>query len=303
MSGSGTGGLQVPGSQMPPGGIPGAAVPGGMKIPGGMPVPGAVSPPLPPPIKGSFDPANPQPGQIPAANGYAVMGGDRSGTSVGSGAGVVGNDFAVMLDGAGHLVSVGSSNFSYASSGAGLLQQGGTTVAGHPVNWGIYGGGQINDATGLRSPSHFHFMGSPHTTPAALLSSVISGPMTFTAAVANNEYTKPIAENGAVGGTVSLSITLNKVSSVPSVTAYNLNVADANSRTWAATLMGGAVGLGQFLSGSGAKLDVTCTGCAVAGGLGSAHGAPVGTTTVNGVISSYDLKAGAAGVTGSVLAR
>ena len=268
-----------------------------------MPIPGALPPPLPPPIKGSFDPANPPPGQIPAANGYAAMGGDLSGNSVGSGAGVVGNDFAIMLDSAGRLVSVGSSNFAYNSAGAGLVQQGGTSVAGHPVNWGIYGGGQINDAMGLRSPSFFHFMGSPHTTPPSVLNAVITGPMTFTAAAGNNEYTKPIAENGAVGGSVSLSITLNSVSSVPSVTAYNLNVSDANARTWTTSLSGGAVGLGQFLSGSGAKLNVNCTGCAITTGFGNAHGAPVGTTTVNGVISSYDLKAGAAGVTGSVLAR
>jgi hypothetical protein len=127
--------------------------------------------------------------------------------------------------------------------------------------------------------------------------------MTFTAAVANNEYTKPIAENGAVGGTVGLSITLNNVSSTPSVTAYTLSVSDANARSWTASLSGGPVSLGNFLKGSGAPLSVGCTGCVVTTGQGSAHGSAIGSTSIQGVISSYDLKAGGAGVTGSVLAR
>lgn len=231
------------------------------------------------------------------------MGGDLSGTSVGSGAGVVGNNFAVMLDAAGNPVNVGSSNFAYARNDAPLIQSGSTTVGGNPVRWGIYGGGQINDAMGLRDPRFFHFMGAPNATTPAVLSTVLTGPMTFTATAGNNEYTKPIAENGAVGGTVSLTITLNNVSAIPSVTAYSLNVGDANSRSWSATLSGGAVGLGQFLSGSGAPLSVNCTGCPVSSGFGNAHGSPIGTSTVSGVISSYDLKAGGAGVTGSVLAR
>ena len=41
----------------------------------------------------------------------------------------------------------------------------------------------------------------------------------------------------------------------------------------------------------------------LATGQGSAHGSAIGSTSIQGVISSYDLKAGGAGVTGSVLAR
>lgn len=289
--------LLPPGGQMPSGGIPGGA------IPGGAPFPGALPPPLPPPIKGSFDPANPVVNLVAAPNGFSAMGGDLSGISVGSGAGVVGNNFAVMRDASGNIASVGSSNFAYDSGGAPLAQSNSAALGSTAVNWGIYSGGQINDSMGLRNVSFFHFMGAPNTTSSSVLSAVLASPMTFNAAVANNEYTKPIAENKAIGGTVSLSITLANVSSTPSVTAYNLNVGDANARNWTASLSGGPVGLGTFLTGTGASLSVNCAGCVVGTGAGTAHGAPIGTTTVNGVISSYDLKAGAAGVTGSVLAR
>ena len=312
-SGSGTSGLMPPGGipQGPtPGGMQGSG-PGGMPAPGGLPAPGAlpqpgsVSPPLPPAIKGTLDLNNPPSGFVAAASGYAATGGDLSGNVVGSGAGVVGNNFGLALDAAGNVLNVGGGSFSYNSTGAPLIQQGATVAGGVPVRWGIYAGGQISDGQGVRNPSLFHFMGAPNATSLAVLAPALTagGPMTFTAVAGNNEYTKPIAENGAVGGTVALSITLNNVSSAPSVTAYNLSVSDANARNWTASLAGGPVGLGTFLSGTGAQLNVGCVGCVVAAGLGSAHGAAVGSTAIQGVISSYDLKAGSAGVTGSVLAR
>lgn len=295
---------------MPPGGIPAGPAPGGhgpmpgLPAPGGMPLPGSIPPPLPPAIKGTLDLSNPPSGFVAAATGSAATGGDLSSGAVGSGAGVVGNDFGVVLDASGNMLNVGGGGFSYSRGGAPLVQQGGTAVAGIPVRWGIYSGGQISDGQGVRNPSFFHFMVAPNATPFAVLVPVLTagGPMTFTAVAGNNEYTKPIAENGAVGGTVGLSITLNNISSTPSVTAYNLSVADANARNWTASLAA-PVGLGSFLKGTGAQLTVGCAGCGVATGLGSAHGAAIGSATIQGVISSYDLKAGAAGVTGSVLAR
>lgn len=308
----------TPAGLMPPGGIPAGPTPGAMPGPGmqgpapgvmpgsgSMPVPGGISPPLPPPIKGTLDLSNPPMALVAAPNGYAMTGGDLSGAAVGSGAGIIGNDFGAVLDAAGNLLNVGGGGFSYARSGAAQIQQGSTALGGIPVRWGIYAGGQINDSQGLRNPTFFHFMGAPNATSQAVLTTTLagSGPMTFTAAAGNNEYTKPIAENGAVGGSVGLSITLNNVASTPSVTAYNLNVTDAIARSWTGTLAGPAVPLGSFLKGGGAQLNVGCTGCSAATGTGSAHGAAIGTTTIQGVVSSYDLKAGGAGVTGSVLAR
>lgn len=308
---SGTDGRPGPGGLMPPGGIPAGPAPGGhgsmpgLPAPGGMPLPGSIPPPMPPAIKGTLDLSNPPSGFVAAANGSAATGGDLSSGAVGSGAGVVGNDFGLVLDASGNMLNVGGGGFSYSRGGAPLVQQGGTSVAGIPVRWGIYSGGQISDGQGVRNPSFFHFMVAPNATPFAVLVPVLTagGPMTFTAVAGNNEYTKPIAENGAVGGTVGLSITLNNISSTPSVTAYNLSVSDANARSWTASLAGGPVGLGSFLKGTGAQLTVGCAGCGVATGLGGAHGAAIGSATIQGVISSYDLKAGAAGVTGSVLAR
>ncbi|MBI5107659.1 MAG: FecR domain-containing protein [Rhodocyclales bacterium] len=304
---------QAPGGLMPPGGIPAgpapgglqSPMPGGLQAPGGMPLPGSIPPPVAPIIKGTLDLNNPPSGFVAAPNGYGMTGGDLSGSAVGSGAGVVGNDFGAVLNAAGNLLNVGGGGFSYASGAAPLFQQGSTTVGGVPVRWGIYAGGQISDGQGVRNPSFFHFMGAPNATSQAVLIPALTagGPMTFTAAAANNEYTKPVAENGAVGGTVGLSITLNNVSSTPSVTAYNLSVSDANARSWTASLSGGPVGLGTFLKGAGAQLNVGCTGCAAATGLGGAHGVAIGSTSIQGVVSSYDLKAGGAGVTGSVLAR
>lgn len=269
-------------------------------------MPGTIAPPLPPPVKGTLDLTSPPQNFVAAPKGFVASGGDLSGSSVGSGAGIVGDNFGVALDANGNMLSVGGSSFSYNSNSAPLIQQGATSVGGIPVHWGIYAGGQISDAMGVRNPSRFHFMGAPNGTPTSVLVPALTagGPMTFTAAVANNEYTKPIAETGAVGGTVGLSITLNNVSSVPSVTAYTLSVSDAIARSWNASLAGGPVSLSNFLGGQGgASLNVTCTGCAVATGTGSAHGAAIGSTSIQGVVSSYDLKAGAAGVTGSVLAR
>ncbi len=302
-----------PGGLMPPGGIPAGPapgggqgpIPGGAPIPGGMPLPGSIPPPLPPLIKGTLDLNNPPSGFVAAPNGFAATGGDLSGSSVGSGAGVVGNNFGLVLDASGNLLNVGGGGFSYSRAGAPQAQLGGTSVGGIPVRWGIYAGGQISDGQGVRNPSFFHFMGAPNATTSAVLLPVLTagGPMTFTAVAGNNEYTKPIAENGAVGGTVGLSITLNNVASTPSVTAYTLSVADANARNWTASLSGGPVGLINFLKGTGAPLTVGCVGCTVGAGLGSAHGAAIGSATIQAVISSYDLKAGGAGVTGSVLAR
>lgn len=290
-----------PGGQQPPAGMQGMPGPMPAAAPGGIAAAGNAPAPLPPPIKGTFDAANPPSGFVPAPNSFAMAGGDLSGGSVGSGSGSVGNDFGLVLNQQGMVVSLARSNFAYASNNAPLVQESGATIGGIPVRWGIYAGGEINNNGQLRHPSFFHFIGAPGATPPAVLSAVLASPMTFKALPGNNEYTKPIAENGAIGGSVALSITLANVSSTPSVTAYNLGVIDANARNWSASLAEGPVGLGNFLSGSGAVLNVRCTGCATGTGLGSAHGTPIGTTAIQGVISSYDLKAGNAGVTGSVV--
>lgn len=292
----------------PPGSTTLASTPVGMQasgVAGSLPLASSVSPPVPTLITGTLDLTKPPSGSVAAPKGFAATGGDLSDGAVGSGAGIVGDNFGVVLDASGNPLSVAGNNSSYSRAGAPLVQQGSTLLAGIPVRWGIYAGGQFSDDRGVRSPSFFHFMGAPNATPLAVLVpvSTAGGPMTFTALPGNNEYTKPIAENGAVGGRVGLSITLNNISSIPSVTAYNLSVVDANGRNWIAGLAGAPVGLGTFLKSPGAALNVGCNGCPLPSGFGSAQGAAIGSTAVQGVISSYDLRAGKAGVTGSVLAR
>lgn len=297
-----------PAGVMPPGGIAQAPTTVGTQASGAassLPLASSVSPPVAPLSKETLDLTKPPPGFVAAPNGFAVTGGDLSGTAVGSGAGIVGDNFGLVLDASGNLLNANGSGFSYSSTGAPLIQQGGTSVAGIPVRWGIYAGGQFSDDQGVRNPSFFHFMGAPNAAPLGVLVPALTagGSMTFTALPSKNEYTKPIAENGAVGGHVGLSITLGNVASNPSVTAYQLIVGDANGRNWIAGLVGGPVGLGTFLKGTGAPLSVNCNGCAQPFGFGSAHGAAIGSTALQGVISSFDLRAGKAGVTGSVLAR
>lgn len=312
-AGSGTEASPAPAGSMPPagnaqgttqGGAQASAT-GGLATSGGSPLAASVPAPVPALIKGTLDLTKPPSESVVAPKGFAVTGGDLSAGAVGSGAGIVGDNFGVVLDASGNPLSVAGNNSSYSRAGAPLIQQGSTSLAGIPVRWGIYAGGQFSDERGVRSPSFFHFMGAPNATPPAVLIpvSTASGPMTFTALPGNNEYTKPIAENGAVGGRVGLSITLNNISSIPSVTAYNLSVVDANGRNWIAGLAGGPVGLGTFLKSPGAQLNVGCNGCPLPSGFGSAQGAAIGSTAIQGVISSYDLRAGKAGVTGSVLAR
>ncbi len=208
---------------MPPGGVTQAPTTVATQTSGAassLPLASNVAPPVAPLSKGTLDLTKPPSGFVAAPQGFAVTGGDLSGGAVGSGAGIVGDNFGVALDPAGNLLNVGGSNFSYSSAGAPLIQQGGTSLGGIPVRWGIYAGGQYSDGQGVRSPSFFHFMGAPNATPLAVLVPALTanGPMTFTALPGKNEYTKPIAENGAVGGHVGLSITLGNVASNPSVT-------------------------------------------------------------------------------------
>jgi hypothetical protein len=266
---------------------------------GPMPPPPPV---LPPPAPGTFDPAKLPPGIVPAPFLAAIVGGDVSPVIIGSGAGVVGVDLFAIVDAAGLMVRTGSPTFNYARNGAPVVDQGSAIIDGRPVHWGVYAGGEIKDGQGVRQPVFFHHMIAPSTTTVAQLLSAVTGSLTLSTV---GGHTKPISEDGRVGGAVTgVSLTLVNATGI-NVSNYSIALTDASGRNWSGSQLT-PVALRDFVSGTGAPLSVACSGCSATGGAGTAHGIPVGSfasPTQRGVVSSYDLHAGASGVTGSVLVK
>lgn len=244
----------------------------------------------------------------PAPAGTGIVGGDLSANGVmGSGAGVVkADDLVVLLDPAGNpaLIRNGDHAFQYLRGGADLVEHGATVImdgsTAVPVRWGIYAGGVIADSQGARAVRFFHFAGAPDTplvAPVNMVYNVVAG------------ATSPIADTGAVGGSVSsIDIRLNGSAHL---VKYELVLTDALGRTWR-THLDGPVSLSQFASGNGAALSGTCSGgtCGSlplgAGPHGGSYalGVPIGPTG-QGMLSSYTLHTlgGGHGVTGSLVAR
>jgi hypothetical protein len=241
----------------------------------------------------------------PAPFGAASVGGSvfpvNGQLKVGSGAILVNgapNSF-ILLDAGNNPVLVSEhSGFRYARQIAPMVDAGGAVVDTVPVRWGVYAGGvQFDPVQGAINAQFFHFMGVPSVTPPATL--LLGGSATYSTI---QGFTKPVDEQGRIGGTVtgmSVSITFG---ANPQLTAYSVNVTDAGARNW-----GGTLGTPQSLSSFGKaqttpNLNVTCAGACPGLGTGDAAGFVIGPTR-GGVITSYSLKAGTAGVTGSVLVK
>lgn len=222
-------------------------------------------------------------------------------SKVGSGAILVNgapNNF-ILLDGGNNPVLVSeNTGFRYARQIAPLVDSGGAVVDTVPVRWGVYAGGvQFDPMQGAINANFFHFMGVQSVTPVATL--LLGGSATYSTI---QGYTKPVDEQARVGGAVtalSVSITFG---ANPQLTAYSLSVTDAGARNWTGTLAAA-----QSLSSFGKaqttpNLNTTCAGACPGVGGGDASGFVIGPTR-GGVITSYSLKAGTTGVTGSVLVK
>lgn len=267
----------------------------------------AVPPPtvLPPTTAGVFNPLNPDIGGIPAPNGTAVAGGGMGVGGPSNGAGFIGdpnNSLVVMLDSAGNPVSVSGGDFNYSRNGAPAIMTGGTTVGSETVKWGVYAGGTMVDSGVTSSGTPFFWMTSTSaSTAASLLTAMPTSGATLSFSSMGG-HTPPITEGGAIGGTVNATVELKNISGVPSVSAYTLNVTDAQSRIWSASLTA-SQSLASFQSGSTQNLYGSCSGCAQTIVTGNVQGVPIGNPTPVGVISSYSMSAGSSAVVGSVLNR
>lgn len=262
-------------------------------------------PPLPPaPQPGTIDPAQIPAGAIALPVGNVLVGGDLSAGLVGNGAGITGDsqsNFAALVDGSGHLIAVSSSTFNYNRDGATVVHQESTMVGSETVNWGVYAGGTISDQNGLRYPQFFHYMlGGQASSSFSLFEKMPNADdtMYFSGAAG---FTKPIAENGAVGGNiVEFSIGLKNGGGMILVSEYYIMLDDALGRTWEAYTLN-PQGLATFTHNPGQNLSVNCSSCPAGTSSGQASGMAIG-NPVSGFVSSYSLKQGAAGVTGSVVA-
>lgn len=231
----------------------------------------------------------------------AIVGGDlSSGPSLGNGAALIdGTESVGVATSDGVLVLLSDrTGFRYGSIDATLVDQGAANANGTALRWGIYAGGVIfSPESGARVPKNFHYMMAANYSTLAELSVPGSAVMTTTVG-----YTKPIDEQGRVGGTAALSVGLI-YGALPRVQAYQLAVTDAGARSWSANLISPQT-LASFLTSSNpSNLSVTCSGACAASGSGSASGIVAGGANRDVFISSYSLKAGTAGVTGSVAVK
>lgn len=264
--------------------------------------------PLPPLVEGTLDPRQPGTGALtPAALGAGIAGGYlRADGKPENGAGVIGiGGIAALVDAHGNLAVVSGDQFSYTRGEAPLAQEGSALVSGDVVRWGVYAGGAVFDSGHAGTVPAFHFMGGSRMTGNVnllqALSAIPAGFITYNTVAG---YTKPITESGAMGGSVnSLSIRIGQLSGVPQLQQYNLGLTDAHGRTWSATLPN-AMSLSAFRDGgTGSTLSATCSGCGTGSGSGHTSGVVIGNPLPLGVITSYGLQAGSAGVTGSVLVK
>ena len=220
--------------------------------------------------------------------------------NVGSGAIYVngGPNNAILLNGAGNPVLVSdATGFHFSAGLAPLVQAGGATIDSIPVRWGIYAGGvQIDPAHGAVNAQFFQFMGTQSITPAAVLQQ--TGSATFNTVVG---FTKPVDEQARIGGTASLIVGLS-FGANPTINRYDVNVTDAGGRNWTGTLVT-PQSLASFGSGqTNSNLNVSCGGACPSTGNGKASGFVIGPNR-GGMISSYSLNAGTAGVTGSIAVK
>lgn len=236
--------------------------------------------------------------------GIAVTGGSifpfAGQMKVGSGAIFVNggpNNF-VLLDGANNPVLMSeASGFRYSNNSAPLIHGGGTVIDGVGIRWGIYAGGvQFDPQQGAVNAQFFHFMASPSITPFATLQ--LPGAANYTTTAG---FTKPVDDLSRVGGSASLTVNVT-FGANPMLTGYNLSVTDAGGRNWTGTLAASqtlvSFGAGQASS----NLNVSCGGACPSTGNGKASGFVIGPNR-GGMISSYNLNAGTAGVTGSIAVK
>jgi len=275
---------------------------------------GTLSLPPPPTLAPLPQPGTVDPRYLPAdstvaPDGFVVAGGDLSpGVFLGHGSGYVGNPqegMAILLDSAGNPIRVGANGgFNYDRASAPLIDSGDTSVDGKTVRWGIYAGGVINDYNGLRYPQYFFFMGGGQATTPANLLAAMPNPGNAISFSSVGGFTKPINDNGMVGGSVnSVFVELKNLSGSINVYSYALSLTDAQARIWSASLVSPQL-LSNFISGGiNVNLSVSCSGCSQTTGTGSASGMVIGNSNPSGFISSYSMKAGGSGVAGTVLAR
>ena len=235
-----------------------------------------------------------------APGGYVAVGGDKSGSDLGSGAIRVGPGGGQVYFGAdGELALLASADgFRYARSGAPVVHSdtlsfldNGTPVM---IRWGVYAGGSIIDDKGSRAAQFFHFMGALGT-PLGVVQN-LSGSYTATMA-----HTRFITEAGVLGGSLnSASISLN----AGNLTGYNISVTDGQGRSWSGCAFSCSVGSLSLATFADKGVNLTGTGPAGSGTLsGKAQGQPIGPNG-KAIVSSFDMKTvGGAAITGSFAVR
>jgi len=172
-------------------------------------------------------------------------------------------------------------------SGAQLLSSGSVSVDGVTVNWGLYTGGNAISplVPGGATIGAHHFIYAPGgATPPAVVASM-GGTASYSTIIG---ATTPTDETGLAGGAVqSMNVAVN-LGANPGITAYTVNVTDAQARSWNGAFNGFAA-LGDFGNGK-LSLVVTCTGsnCGSGVGTGRAGGLLVG-NTAGALATSYGL--------------
>ncbi len=235
---------------------------------------------------GNFDLNNPASSLSVAQPGYATVGGLYAFGVPNTGGTVVGPDSnsLILLGGQNRPLFIADiSGFQYARGNAPLIDSGTANIGATPINWGIYlGGTGFKPDKGAFPVQGFHFISTPDVT--SKLDLQIPGSASFSTTVG---FTQPINNLGAIGGTASLSVSVN-FGATPTITAYTLNVLDGSGRSWAANMPGTQTLVSFAKAKNTPNLVVSCTPCGV--GVGYASGFVVGGAARNGLISSYDLK-------------
>ena len=256
-------------------------------------------------VPGTFDPANPSAGGgVLAPAGTVVAGGFLTSGTFNSGAAVVGssNNLNATLDTTRAPVTLFGTDFAYTRAGALILQSDSTTIGTDTVRWGIYQGGTYTNHGNTSNDTRFYWMtANGASTTASLLTAMPTSGSTLTFSTVAG-YTKPMNENGAVGGSVtSLNIVLKNITGTPSLQTYTLGVTDAQGRTWTGNIIG-TPALATLNQGS-ANLTTSCIGACASTGTGNVQGSAIGNPAPTGFVSSYRLNAGTATVAGSVASK
>ncbi len=201
---------------------------------------------------------------------------------------------ALLVNNQGIPGLIASNPFYYSRDGSAVLSSGTATVDGQLVGWGVYAGGTaFSTSFGSAPVLAFPFVIAA-ATPVATLQ--LPGTLTYATTVG---FTTPVTAAGLPGGSAALTATV-QFGAIPLLTGYNLSVTDALGRNWAGNLPTTRT-LNAFANG-GVGLNVTCSGGCPGATSGSANGYVIGPNR-GGLISSYDLRAGAAGVIGSIVVK